>query len=375
MGQFKKILKFIFHIIFKILYNSFSLLPIKKNQVLFASDRRENLSDNFSFIFSEIKKQQLPIDCKFAFNLKQNSMKQIVQLAYLLARSKVILVDDYYPYIYPLKIRQNSEIIQVWHAVGAFKRFGFSLTGVHGAPKLDPFMHRNYSKAIVSSKNVASHYAEAFNMSENQIVATGIPRTDVFFDEEYKSKKIVGLYDRFPFLKDKKVIMYAPTFRGKGKNTAYYPLAKVDFAKWHNALKEDYVFLIKWHPYIKEKVVIPEEFASFYYDVSDYSDINDLLFVTDILITDYSSVCFEYALLRKPIIFYAFDVEDYTHNRDFYYPYESFIPGPLVKESQELLETIQEEKFDMSLIDDFVNYFFDHQDGKSSERFVNQLLK
>ena len=103
--------------------------------------------------------------------------------------------------------------------------------------------------------------------------------------------------------------------------------------------------------------------------------INDLLFVTDILITDYSSVCFEASLLNKPMIFFAYDLEEYIASRDFYYPYESFVPGPIARSTGEILEIIQNDNFDIEKLQEFKNTFFDHFDGKSTERVVDQLMK
>ncbi|GAF64984.1 teichoic acid biosynthesis protein [Bacillus sp. TS-2] len=361
--------------IFSWVYSFFSLFPVKERQVLFASDRRNDLSGNFKFIYNEMIRQEKNLNCKFVLAKNRNSIFRLLKLAYLCARSKIIIIDDYFPYVYPIKLRQETELIQVWHAVGAFKRFGFSLADVGGSPNLDPLMHRNYTKAIVSSKKISHFYAEAFQMDRDQIIATGIPRTDIFFDEVYKREKKQELYHKYPFLKEKKVILFAPTFRGKGKNSAYYPNEYIDFKGWYESLKDDYIFLIKWHPYIKGKINIPEKYRSFYYDFSFFEEINDLLFIADLLITDYSSVCFEFALLRKPMLFYAVDVEDYTHSRDFYYEYENFIPGPLVKNSNELIQFIKTQNFDIEVIDQFIERFYDHTDGQSSKRFVNELIK
>ncbi|MEH7574174.1 CDP-glycerol glycerophosphotransferase family protein, partial [Cytobacillus firmus] len=92
------------------------------------------------------------------------------------------------------------------------------------------------------------------------------------------------------------------------------------------------------------------------------------------LITDYSSVCFEYALLNKPMIFFAYDVEEYVQKRDFYYEYTSFIPGPLVRSTDEMIQTIKARDYKMEKIKPFIEYFFDHHDGNSSARVVDQII-
>src|SRR5699024_9537106 len=128
------------------------------------------------------------------------------------------------------------------------------------------------------------------------------------------------------------------------------------------------------HPFVKNSYSIPYEYSDFFYDLSDYREINDLLLVTDVLITDYSSVCFEFALLKKPMLFYAFDVEKYIQERDFYYNYFDFIPGPLIRSTEEIVDTIQKKRFQLDKIDSFVKYFFDDTLGRASENVVNDMI-
>jgi len=362
---------------FSLTYKLCKLLPLKEKKIIFASDSRSELSGNFQFVFDELLKRNLDYDYHLLLKKgvdEKKSYKEIFTLAYHLATAKYILLDDFYPMIYPLKIRAGAELIQLWHAVGAFKTFGFSRLGRPGGPSPKSKNHRNYTKAIVSSHNVAKHYAEGFGIDVEKVIPTGIPRTDVFFDKEYQEDVRANLYEQYPFLKGKKVIMFAPTFRGNGQQSAHYPMEVLNLGKLYHELKDEYVFLFKIHPFVKNEFSIPYQYSDFYYDFSSYREINDLLFITDILITDYSSVCFEYALLNKPMIFFAFDVEEYVRTRDFYYDYHSFIPGPLAKTTEQMISIIQKEDFKMEKIEPFVDYFFEDLDGKSTERVVDELI-
>ncbi|GKU83433.1 CDP-glycerol glycerophosphotransferase family protein [Niallia sp. NCCP-28] len=362
---------------FSLTYKLCKMFPLKEKKIIFASDSRSELSGNFQFVFDELLKRDLDYDYHLLLKKgvdEKKSYKEIFTLAYHLATAKYILLDDFYPMIYPLKIRPGAELIQLWHAVGAFKTFGFSRLGRPGGPSPKSKNHRNYTKAIVSSHNVAKHYAEGFGIDVDKVVPTGIPRTDVFFNKEYQENVRKNLYEEYPFLKGKKVIMFAPTFRGNGQQSAHYPMEVLNLEKLYHELKDEYVFLFKIHPFVKNEFSIPYQYSDFYYDFSSYREINDLLFITDILITDYSSVCFEYALLNKPMIFFAFDVEEYVRTRDFYYDYHSFIPGPLAKTTEQMLSIIQKEDFKMEKIEPFVDYFFEDLDGNSTERVVDQLI-
>ncbi len=362
---------------FKMCYIIFGLLPINKKKITFASDSRTELSGNLYFVYEELYKQDLQLDIQFAFNERIDSKKSFLKLfktAYHLATAKIILLDDFYPLIYPLRIRKNADLIQVWHAAGAFKTFGFSRLGRPGGPSPKSKNHRNYTKATVSSEGVREHYAEGFGIDEERIYPTGIPRADIFFDEQYKSHVVQTLYHKYPFIKDKKVILFAPTFRGNGQASAYFPFEAIDMKKLYEELHEEYVFLFKIHPFVKNKLNIPYEYKDFFYDLSEFREINDLLLITDVLITDYSSVCFEFALLNKPILFFAFDVEKYIQERDFYYNYFDFIPGPLVKTTSEIVEQIKKDNFDEARMKSFVDYFFGDTLGTASKNVVDEVI-
>src|SRR5699024_11710194 len=109
-----------------------------------------------------------------------------------------------------------------------------------------------------------------------------------FFDEEYKKHVRETLYNKFPFLKGKKVILFAPTFRGNGQASAYFPFHVLDFKKIYENLIDEYVFLFKIHPFVNNTLTILYEYADFLYDISNYKEINELLLLKDILLNDYS---------------------------------------------------------------------------------------
>ena len=109
-------------------------------------------------------------------------------------------------------------------------------------------------------------------------------------------------------------------------------------------------------------------------NISEYSDANDILTVTDLLITDYSSIIFDYSLLNKPMLFYAYDLEEYLYDRNFYYEYESFVPGPIARTNEEIIRLIQDNQFDLNQVKTFSETFFVEQAGTASQRFVQDVL-
>src|SRR5699024_909597 len=140
--------------LFKLCYMLFCLLPINKKEIVFASDSRSELNGNLYFVYEELYKRKLDLNIKFSLNRRINSKKSFVDLlitAFHFATSKIILIDDFYPMIYPLRIRKRADLVQVWHAAGAFKTFGYSRMGRPGGPSPRSINHKNYTKAVVSS--------------------------------------------------------------------------------------------------------------------------------------------------------------------------------------------------------------------------------
>lgn len=373
---FKYFLKSISNAIAYDIYDFYKSRPLKENTILFLSDSRSNLSGNFEFVYNELKSRgdydiqmflKPAIDSEFSLKDKLKFLKAI-------ATSKYILLDDYYPKIYNFELREDVELVQLWHACGAFKTFGFSRLGKEGGPKSKSKSHRNYTKAFVSSDEIRKFYAEGFGISEDRVYATGIPRTDIFFDDDYKNKKIKELTEKYQIIKNKKVIVFAPTFRGNGQKTAYYDFNRLDIESLYKEFGKEYVILFKLHPFVKNKPVFGDKYKDFIIDVTDEREINDLLFISDILITDYSSVCFEYALLNKPMIFFAYDMDDYISKRDFYYPYKDFVPGPIAKTTEDIINIIKTKDYKLDKLNSFRKRFFDDFDGQSTKRVVDVIL-
>lgn len=351
--------------------------PIIGNRVTFISGRRDELGGNEMYVYNLIKDNK---DIDFQFLLCSDptqfaKWKMKKQFYKLYATSKVVIVDDYYNLLNSVDKREDVTLFQLWHACGAFKTFGFSRLGKPGSPKQKSPNHRMYDCAIVSSKEIVKYYAEGFGISDSKVYPTGIPRTDIFFDNDYAENVRNSFYERYPQLRNKKIIMFAPTFRGAGQNSAYYPVSVLDANKLYEKLGKDYAIIIKLHPFCKDKFVINEEYKDYIIDLSEEDEINDLLFISDILITDYSSTIFEASLLNIPMIFYAYDLYQYISERDFYCDFETFVPGKIVFHQEQIASTILSEDFERDKIEPFKNKFFSDTDGKSSQRVADLIIK
>lgn len=355
---------------------SFLSLFTKKDSVLFVSSRRGDLTGNIAYVNDVLQEK----DAKVLFWLEPGKTKdtkwsRIFSLARMIAKSKVVVVDDFTPILNDVAALKKCKLIQLWHACGAFKTFGFSRLGKDGGPNQTTPNHRNYDYAIVSSSEIRRFYAEGFGIDEKNVLPLGVPRTDDFFDAAHGKAIREKIYEEYPVLKNKKVIMFAPTFRGNGANTAYYPFEMFDVEKLLEKLPDDYMVIIKHHPFVPERHPVSDKVKKRVLDLSKESEINDLLFVTDLLITDYSSVIFEASLLDIPMLFYAFDLEDYVVNRDFYYPFKNFVPGKIVRNLEQIISAIEQEDYEQEKVKTFKHRFFDDLDGKSSLRVADFIME
>lgn len=350
------------------LFNKAKRAPLEENKILMFTTSRGKLGGNLIAIKNYIKNNNIP--CKVtAFT--SVDMPDDKAVAYEMATSKFILVDDFEPIVYVLKLRENQHLVQVWHAMGAFKKFGYS----RKSAEKNSLTHKNYTEAIVSSPEISAVYAQAFGIDESRIKPVGVPRTDMLFDEDYKAKTIARLYEKEPRLKDKKICLFAPTFRGSNVHDAYYPNDFLHIEKLLNELGDDWAVIVKYHPFIKNPPEIPESVKNSVFDFGDEREINDILFITDVLVTDYSSVIFENAILNNPLVLYAPDLEEYDGERGFYFEYNAYSCGQIVKRESDLAAAIRNAGSNNEKMEEFRKRFVSLCDGNSCRRFAEEILK
>lgn len=375
--------RFIRDQIFKILFNSLKICKVKNNKVIFINAHSSVWNGNLKTIYDEMQVRKLNYTyIKILKKSYNNNLRGYVStifdkllMFYHLCTAKYVIINDYIDLLAKVRLKKNTELIQVWHAGGAFKKFGIdSLHNMNNAKAMKNVlrMHSQYTKVIVSGEEVVSIYAHAFGVEQEKVRALGLPRADVFFDIQKIKKVEKEFKEKYNSFKNKKIILYAPTFRDSDRN--YHEL-KLDLKYLCENTSDEYVFILKMHPFIKNKISIPEVFNSKVLDLSN-EDISELMIVADLLITDYSSVIFEFAIMEKPMIFYAYDLEYYEHElRGFYYDYKTFVPGPIARTTEEVLKFILEDNWDFSFIKEFKERFNAFSDGKATKRFIDNLFE
>jgi CDP-ribitol ribitolphosphotransferase / teichoic acid ribitol-phosphate polymerase len=372
-------------LVFQVLFRAFRLFhrpPVDdRRRIVFMADSRAELAGNLRLIHDRMTERGLNRDHDLVPLLKgrvteRRRLADRLRLPSTLASADVIVIDDYQPPITHIPASDDLRIVQLWHASGAFKTVGYSRIGKHGGPNAWSRIHKNYSAAIVSSDHDVPFYAEAFGIPESRVVPTGIPRMDRFFDLGAADAARRAALDEFPAVAGHDVILIAPTFRGTGPANATYPFDQLDLEGLRAACVErDAVALIKMHPFVRERLEVPPGLADRVIDVTTSRiDVNDLLFSVHLLVTDYSSIIFEYSTLGRPMIFYAYDLDEYVAERDFYVPYEDFVPGPIVRTFDELLAEIRHGERDVEPVRAFAGQHFAHPDGGSTDRVIDQLI-
>lgn len=372
---------------FSLLFRIFKRFP-QKNKIVFVV----TFIENSSYIYDELKKQDPACETIFLANRRVYSffakydesvvlkfhpkhMKDFLISIYHLATSKVVIVDNYYGFLSAITFRKDVTVFQIWHASGAIKQFGLMdpSTKNRSQKAKDRFqrVYNQFDKIIVGSEAMSTIFQQAFGLPESRMLRTGMPKTDVFFDKEAIDIIQKQMILKFPYLEGKKIILYVPTYRDNELD--HFHLA-LDLVKMNQALSNEYIVLLRLHPAIKNQVDL-NSFDGFVYDFSQYKKLNDLLFITDILITDYSSIPFDFSLLQKPMIFFPYDLKEYEAARGFWEPYDKMVPGPIAYSTEEIIEIIQGKKFCTSAADRFRMKWNEYSKGHSSEKVASWILE
>lgn len=378
-------MKNLFYSIYAIMFNIFRYMPMKNNKIAFLSPHNESFNDSLGAVMNElilrdefdIKK----ISCT-DLNIDKGSAKSIIKSlinafrfftikAYHLATSHYVFMNDNFMPMGKLNFKKKAVITQLWHAEGVFKRFGLHINQPDEVRALEIAGNKKLDFVVCSSEGVSELYSEAFGISKYKVLPLGAPRTDHFF-KRINAERLRADFDKlYPECKGKRLVLYAPTFRDNSEDDKRL-LDNLDIEAFNDRFGDDTRLLVRLHP----QVHTAEKALNGATDVSDYKKLNDLIRLCEILITDYSSICMDFALLEKPIYFYAFDLEKYAADRAFYHDYESYVPGPVARDFQTLLNLINNnvsQTYNKRMLD-FKFYNFGIPDGNATKRVVDYIV-
>lgn len=335
---------------------------------------------NYIWIFKEPEKHKYLEENKNTTVISEKGKKYVKAMA----KAKYWIFNYKIPdYIYPKK---DQVFVQCWHGT-PLKKLGCDLKKFDNAMNSLDEMKKRYNEEtrkisyfLSPSKFATEKFISIWNMKENKkencIVELGYPRNDFLYNYTKEDEK--NIKEKLGISKlDKKIILYAPTYRDNQHTSGvgYTYKTEVDFDKLKEELSEEYIILFRSH-WLVANLFDFDKYKGFVYNVSDYDDIDELYIISDLLITDYSSVFFDYANLKRPIFFYMYDLEEYRDDiRGFYLDLKE-LPGPILKTEDELIKNIKNTTIDFyndkyKAFNQKFNYL---DDGKASERVIKKVF-
>ena len=363
------------------IFNIFRIFPIKSNRVSLITTKSSSFESNLHFIEDELKARETSdgkgYECRY---IPKDSLS-FSHMKYFASSKYVFLTDNFFPLAF--MNTEGMKLIQLWHGTGTFKKFGYDLLNQEEKKVMDMFSDK-IDLVTVSSENAVDIYARNFHIDKSKVKPFGVPRNDFYDDEHlddaYLSQLRADFERDYPQIAGKKLVLYAPTFRESPKNNAVFDY--FDIESFINELGEEYCLAIRLHPnykkYCDEEHNIDLEELAAKWDIIDftgYKDEQKLLLMSDILIADYSSIMVDYTILNKPIILFAYDLDDYLNKeRGFYFDYKEKVPGKIVYDADELIQTIKENDFDMEKLEEFSKLQFGDFKADSSKRILDYIL-
>ena len=356
----------IFIVLINIVYFFIKLLPTR-NKVVMISRQSNEINQDFKLLGKELdKKYKVVYLCRTLDGGVKSKLKTRIKYGfhmfrqmYHLATSKVCILDSYCPTVSILKHKRKLTIIQIWHSIGTMKLFGYGILdkseGSNYKIAKAMKMHKNYTYVCASSDAYKEHLAKGFNIPVDKIKTFTLPRVDLLNDTKYEEKIKRKIYKKYPILKKKKNIVYAPTFR---KNESSFNkkldelINEFDFDKYNLVLKLHPLSKVK----IKNKkyVIIDKEFTTF-----------DMLFIADKLISDYSCIIYEAGLRNIPLYFYNYDIQNYENARGLAIDYNE-LPGYKERNAEDLVKSF-EKPYDKKYLKSFINKYVSNEENCSSK--------
>lgn len=349
-------------------------LPFKclktKNKLTYISRQSDTPSIDFKLLYNKMKELdndviQVMLTKKIGKGLVgkfKYALHTFVQM-YHIATSKVVVVDTYIIPISVLKHKKDLKVIQIWHALGAIKKFGYQVIGKkEGSSETVAYtmkMHNNYDAVTTSSSVTAKFYADAFNVDINKIKVVGMPRVDDILGENRNTE----ILENNPEYMNKKTILYIPTFR---KNDTVYTediISAVDTTKYN--------LIIRLHPLdntkVDEKYIAKGDFSTY-----------DMMKFADYIITDYSATAIEASVLNKPLFLYVYDLDSYNEIRGLNINLTQELKTSTSKDIKDIMNIIENNTYDYKSLELFRNKYVETYNINNTEsvcKLIKEYLK
>ncbi|MFJ2617821.1 CDP-glycerol glycerophosphotransferase family protein [Glutamicibacter sp. NPDC087344] len=375
--------------IMRAMSKAMKLVPADEELIVFESGLGKQYGDSPRYIYEELLRQGDKRTKVWIYTGRHRftdpNTKVVKRLSpeyfWYLARAKYWVNNQSFPHY--LRRRKDGIFLQTWHGT-PLKQMAMDIDEVQGRD--EGYLERvvNATKQwthLISPSSYTSRIMRSAYGFSGAAVELGYPRNDILVGEHVREHE-AHVRESLGLRPAQKTVLYAPTFRddaGNGKGRFRFELP-LNLEEFNTRFGDDTVLLLRMHVLVSNAVVIPEELRGRVIDVSGYADIQELYLATDVLVTDYSSVFFDYSILRRPIVFYAYDLANYRDNlRGFYLDYETALPGPIVETEEELWNTVSKALAgtDIGGVDreKFIADFAPNDDGLAARRVVDRFFK
>lgn len=370
MSYIRRICIGIFKAVMSAVYCILKTFIRSKDKILFCSRQSNELPLDFILLQEEIRKTN--IECISICRNIGNGVSDYVRFCvamlksmYHLAGAKVCVIDSYWPPVSLLKHKDTLTVIQIWHAIGKIKKSGHASVGFVSGRSADYVkllnMHENYDYIIAGAKVWNEYYCESFGVTEDILLNYGLPRIDYLINTEQENRK--RFFEENPQLNNKKIILYAPTFRRNMEANWEQIIDKVDYSK--------YALIIKNHP--SQRIYGNKPKGSIYY--FDNWKTMDLIAASDYVITDYSAIALEAAVLSRKTYYWVYDYEEYLVNNGLNIDLNQAVPGHVYADINELMAALYEDRYDEKVLDAYKNKYLPKDLGNSTEKICDLIIK
>lgn len=358
------------NVLLPLLYVCFCRRPVREGSVIFADAHHDGMPFSLRRMYEAVKEREERGDCRIELFIGDfgrmsfgGMVKFLVRFMRQYATAEYVFICDYFLPVAACRKRKETKVVQLWHSCGLMKRIAYD-TGEDIPENYRGNMFGNYSYLTLSADVCVPVHARALRLPSERIYATGVSRTDYYFDQEWNERCRRAFYEKYPQARGKRIALWAPTFRGNAAAPALEGLEEI--RETARQLEEEWYFIIKAHPHVDahgrvSNCSIPTE---------------ELLCVAEVMITDYSSVMFDYLLYEKPLVLFAPDLGQYERGRGFYLDYRK-IPCPMAQTGEELKKEVLESREWMEVhreaMAEFREKYVGACDGHSTERILKLI--
>lgn len=352
-----------------IIYNIYAVKPIVPKTVLLADAHHEQIPFSMLAIKKELEAHpELEVSEMYWNNNSCSALHVFRNMFYFMKKyattETVIICDNFLPTA-SCKKRSGTKVIQLWHACGAFKKFGYD-TSADIPSYYKGNVMANCDMVTVSSHICIKPFSTAMRLPEKVICPVGVSRTDLYFDNTFNQSCRKQFFSQYPEAQNKKIVLWVPTFRGNPSVAGIQGLD--DILRVREFLKDTHYFIIKLHPHSQAHIE----------GTNCSISSEELLPVADIVITDYSSILFDAMIYKHPLVLFVPDLDDYLDKRGFYLDYDT-LPGLRARNFEQLLQILTDESLLYSSVNkvysDFYNKYMASCDGHSTNRIIDYIQK